>query len=124
MHTNHHIALGIRQHEVLHYNDSLKTTYFQSVPNHFEVFGKRWGFFMEAMTKVETEKPLALDYLVVVGNPRLWDIETIYHTYDADTLIFDGSSSPYRVERWEMQCDSLGIAYRSERKEGAICLEF
>ena len=59
----------------------------------------------------ESNQPLKVDFLIMRGNPKVKDLQSLEQTFDYRYLVFDASNSPYRLAKWRRQCQEDDIPY-------------
>ena len=80
----------------------------------------RLALYSSEQLYLQSNTPLAVHYVLIHNNPRLYDLQQIDLLYNYKTLVFDGSSSRWNRQRWAKSCDSLGIDYVDVVEEGAL----
>jgi hypothetical protein len=71
--------------------------------------------------KRKTEKPLALDALILRNNPKV-SMTQLSRYFTFEHLVFDASNSPWETKRWKLACDSLGLQYHDVNSDGYFSL--
>ena len=61
---------------------------------------------------------------VVVHNNAKFDIRNLKQIIAFREIIFDGSNSKWRVEKWKKECVELGISYYDVSEKGAWIYQF
>lgn len=120
---NHFFALGVQQYSVYGFNETIKNEIAYSDGTFLQLNQLRLAlpsFQQRMQNKGDT---LALDYVLLQQNPRLKKIERLDALYRYRVLAADASNKRWRDERWAQRADSLGVAYRSVWKEGAVRLD-
>ncbi|MGH1334771.1 MAG: ComEC/Rec2 family competence protein [Aureispira sp.] len=106
---------------------TLKTTYRGNFGEYINgkgiFFGTRLALYGAEEVYLESGTPLSVDYVLLHGNPRLYDLERIALLYDYQTLVFDGSSNRWNRQRWAADCDRLGIPYVDVVETGALVVD-
>ncbi len=59
------------------------------------------------------------DLLILAGNPRLF-LKDIYSALRIERVVFTGSVSRHKKERWKTECDSLHIPWHDVTEQGAF----
>ncbi len=76
---------------------------------------KDFSFVIPNNTSLELtrnrENPLKIDFLMLIANPKLKNLEQLENLYDYRYLVFDASSSRYKIAQWKRQCKELSIPY-------------
>lgn len=65
---------------------------------------------------------LKVDYLVIRDNPKL-RIAELLKLYDPKMIIFDGSNSVYRTDKWIAECKAAGVKSYSLKDQGAYVVD-
>ncbi len=77
------------------------------------------GYRMALLDKLpENNVLLHINSVLIHQNPRFTVADLLKHC-QFDTLIFDGSNAPWRVEKWKNECHNLGIIYHDTAEKGA-----
>lgn len=58
----------------------------------------------------QTAEKLKIDYLLIDNNPRI-KIKNVIKMINPETIIFTMNNSRYKINKWENECDSLGLSY-------------
>lgn len=66
---------------------------------------------------------LEVDYILLRNNPSI-EIQKLKGIFDFDELIIDGSNSRWKIEKWQQECDTLGLRYFITSQNGAKDLRF
>ncbi|MCF8370401.1 MAG: ComEC family competence protein [Bacteroidales bacterium] len=66
---------------------------------------------------------LDVDYVLLRNNPSI-GIQKLRDIFDFDELIIDGSNPMWKIEKWQQECDTLGIRYFITNQNGAKDLTF
>lgn len=120
------IAPGLKQ------NFHLKPTriYYQSTNNSHNDLYLRSGNYLQFKDKKffiasqgiyypELEEPVAVDF-AIIGNNKALKMAWLARSVKPGLVIFDGSCSPWKIEAWKKECDSLNLPYYSVQHEGAF----
>jgi len=75
------------------------------------------SFFSKTPNKIE------VDLLLVHGNPKL-DITSLLQFYIPKQIIFDGSNSRWKIEKWKEECKQLNIPTYDIIDKGALEISF
>ncbi len=88
--------------------------------NEFGMLGsKRFSLLRNYTRRNLPKEPLALDYLIIAGNPSISMIQ-IKRVYQVQTIILDGSNNPKAAERWMQECRVLGLNCHNTRNGAFI----
>lgn len=120
---NYLYASGINTHDHISFDAT-----WQSPFGHYEngkgIFrDTRFALYGPEQVHQQSGYPLHVDYVLIHGNPRLYDLANIRALYEFETLVFDGSSSRWHRARWATACDSLGFAYVDVAETGALVVD-
>lgn len=91
--------------------------------------GKGWFFHTRLAlygpeeVALKSTAPLAVDYVLLYDNPKLYDLTNIQQLYHYKTLVFDGSTPYWKRQQWRLACDSLGIDYVDVMENGALVMD-
>ncbi|MDY0014977.1 MAG: ComEC/Rec2 family competence protein [Bacteroidales bacterium] len=58
----------------------------------------------------QTPEKLNIDYLLIDANPRI-KIKNIIKMITPETIIFSRNNPRYKINKWQEECDSLGLTY-------------
>jgi competence protein ComEC len=72
--------------------------------------------------KISSTSLLPQDIVILSGNKKI-NIKEVHQLFTPKEIIFDCSNKKWRVEKWKLDCDSLGIKYH-DAKEYAYVREF
>ena len=116
---NHLWAMGISKQEVYTLEDSIQNRilYYKHKKGHFGK--KRLLLYSKQEAQQQSHTPLAVDYVLVHGNPKLKSVRQIEELCLFQKLIFDASNSPWKIKKWVTECQELGIDYVDVASEGA-----
>ena len=73
----------------------------------------------QPITGKVTARRIPVDCLLVANNART-DLEGLLQTFDCKLVLFDASSSPWRIERWKEESIRLGVSFYDVREQGAF----
>jgi hypothetical protein len=65
---------------------------------------------------------LKVDYLVIRNNPKL-RINDLQRLYQPGLIIFDGSNSFYKTEKWITDTQKAGLKSYSIKNQGALIVD-
>ena len=68
------------------------------------------------------DSKIAIDYILLRNNPKI-KIESLLRIHDFEKVIFDGSNSKWRIEKWEDECHILEIPFHNIPEKGAFILD-
>ncbi|MDZ4680307.1 MAG: ComEC/Rec2 family competence protein [Saprospiraceae bacterium] len=85
----------------------------------FQFYGFKMAVVRQAITGKVIEDRIPVDCLLVSNNARA-DLEDLLRIFDCKLVLFDASSSPWRVERWKEEAIRLGIPFYDIREQGAF----
>ncbi len=71
--------------------------------------------------KYKGKKLSNIDYIILSNNIYIY-IKDVLRFYNPKLIIFDSSNKYMRTERWEEECNEIGIKYFSIPKQGAFTL--
>ncbi|MBP7103155.1 MAG: ComEC/Rec2 family competence protein [Bacteroidales bacterium] len=57
-----------------------------------------------------TAEKLNIEYLLIDANPRI-QIKNVIKMIEPATIIFTMNNATYKINKWEKECDSLGLSY-------------
>ena len=72
---------------------------------------------------LQVDKRLAVDLLIVSGNPRLY-FTRLLQPFSIKQVVFDSSCPPWKLTYWKKDCDSLHIPYHDVSEKGAFVMNF
>ena len=61
-----------------------------------------------------------MDYVVISGGPKLWDVGELTQRFHFKQLVIGSDNSRYKSQRWQSQADSLGIPCHNIVTDGAF----
>lgn len=67
----------------------------------------------------ESPVKISLDLIVISKNPRV-RIAELMSVFDCRQFVFDGSNSPWKINQWKKDCDSLHLRNHSTPDQGAF----
>jgi competence protein ComEC len=89
---------------------------------------KEFSFAIPNNTSLELtrnrEAPLKIDFLILSANPTIKNLEQLESLFDYRYLVFDASSSRYKIQQWIRQCKELSIPYVNCSEKGIDLLSF
>ena len=74
------------------------------------------------LPKEKTPK-IELDFLIIYGNPKL-QITNLLQSYNPRQIIFDASSSKWKIKKWKQECQELNIPTYDINNKGALEISF
>jgi len=83
-----------------------------------QFYGFKMAIVHQAVAIKETERRIPVDCLLLSNNVRA-DVEDLLQIFDCKLILFDASSSPWRIERWKTTCIGLNIPFYDIREQGA-----
>lgn len=99
----------------------LDTLLDNSLINNCLKFGGKSIFILDQQLMVPGNKN-HIDYVLLKNNSRI-NLSKLKESINFDTLLFDGSNSFWKIEKWKSSCDTLGITYYDITKRGAFILK-
>jgi competence protein ComEC len=106
--------------------------HYQQVPERIHSlrnFGNNFLFFDKRIALIDSiPKPtgncfkLKVDYLVIRNNPRM-RINDLQKLYQPGLIIFDGSNSFYKTEKWITDTQKAGLKSYSIKNQGALIVD-
>lgn len=94
----------------------------RNIGNYF-MFNKKRVVFVNSIPKIKQESlKLTTNYLVIRKNPKLTinELQLLYHP---EVIIFDGSNSVYKTDKWMAECKAAGIKSYSTKSSGAFIVD-
>lgn len=84
-------------------------------------FDRKTIFILDQLKMIPQNKN-HFDYVLLKNNSKV-NLSKLDSQMDFDTLLFDGSNSFWKIEKWKNACDTLGIKYYDITKRGAFILK-
>ncbi len=81
--------------------------------------GKKILFCTTPVLPAAGRRLLAVDILVVSGNPAL-SVMQLQACFTCKQLVFDSSNPLWKIEKWKKACDSLHLRFHSVPEQGAF----
>lgn len=87
------------------------------------------GFYDKKMAilnkNIKTNSPhkIKVNYLLLQGNANIY-IEKLRDNYEFELLLFDASTSTWKIKKWKEKCLELGIDYYDINERGAFITSF
>ncbi len=119
---NHRSSIGIRQvDELLVQEDpEWKNDWLWYRPPFLQMYNLKMGIVDELPPR-EPAQPVAVDYVLLVGNPRC-SLAELQACFSFDTLLLDASNRHHLIDQWIIDCTAENIPVRCTRDEGALFL--
>ena len=117
---NYHNALKINTLNEFNFNEYVLNDKF-IYRNRCMKIGAIEVLLLDKMPKIGLT--LSNCFVVVHNNPK-FDIRNLKQIIAFREIIFDGSNSKWRVEKWKKECVDLGINYYDVSEKGAWIYEF
>lgn len=83
-----------------------------------QFYGLKMAIVRQPITSKVMESRIPVDCLLLSNNVRI-KLEEVLQLFDSKLILFDASSSPWRIERWKKDCIRLGIPFYDVREQGA-----
>ena len=117
---NHRMNMKINMLEDFSFED---TVHFQNIIYQSNV--SQFHDFRLAILDKSPEKGVILhvNAILLHQNARI-HISELLQSFRFDTVIFDGSNAPWRVEKWKKECLDLGITFHDTAEKGAWVKKF
>jgi competence protein ComEC len=90
--------------------------------NYFLFHNKRIILLDSVPRLIGTSYRLKTDFLVIRQNPKLY-INSLNKLYQAEIIIFDGSNSIYKTNKWIIDCKKAGLKSYSTKDQGAYIVD-
>jgi len=121
---NNRWEMGITELEMRCFsNDSLFLTNNLKVQNGYIQFVNQIFTVVDySLNGNYPEQKISLDHILIRNKPYL-EISDLLNYYDCDNIIFDSSNKSYQVEKWQQECEELGIDYWYTAEDGAFILD-
>jgi competence protein ComEC len=116
---------GIRQKTKVSIQDDLpegKDAHLWKKGNYLQFHGKRIVLVRDSVPCYPPENPLAVDYLVLIGNPKI-KIERLLQYFRPHQVIFSGNCRRWKVRQWMMESNKMGINCYDIARNGALVVE-
>lgn len=115
--TTHNTALDT----ILKKNQVLATRFdnLAGFGDYFLFANRRIGLIYKLPQLKDSMERLNLDYLIVRENPKI-KMTDVNQFYKSQLVVFDGSNSFYKTEKWLADCRNIGIKAYSLKKSGAF----
>ena len=117
---NYHNALKINTLNEFNFNEYVLNDKF-IYRNRCMKIGAIEVLLLDKMPKIGLT--LSNCFVVVHNNPK-FDIRNLKQIIAFREIIFDGSNSKWRVEKWKKECVDLGINYYDVSEKGAWIYQF
>jgi len=108
------------------------TGYYQKLPEELSPLRSLGNYFLfhdkriaviDVLPKLSGECiKLKVDYLVVRKSPQL-RVNDLQHLYQPGIILFDGSNSFYKTEKWLTELKKAGLQAYSVKNSGALVVE-
>ena len=102
--------------------DSKQINSLMNVGNRFLFHDKRIVLVDSIPILSGNFKKLKVDYLVIRDNPK-FSIADLLRFYEPDLILFDGSNSIYRTDKWIAECKAAGVESYSLKDKGAYVVD-
>ena len=115
---------GLNENNILENNKEWKDEQLSIQENFIQFCGKRIVIIDDkfSVKNISTENKINVDFVVLSKNPKLY-IKDVTKVFSAKEIIIDGSNSNYRIQKWKLQCNDLGINCYSVAESGAFISE-
>jgi len=114
---NNHYAHNVDKVEFFNI-DSLNYENEQLIfERNFIHFYEKRMFLIDKMP-TRNKRIVEVDFLIIRGNPNL-NLEELFEMFSFDKVIFDNSSSSYKVRDWTEYCEDNDIDYHYTARDGA-----
>ena len=117
---NHRKSLNISNLNKLNFNEYVFNAHIAYQSGYMRL-GDHNMLILDRLPK--TVLPLSNCFVVVNGNPK-FNIPDLMRFVSIRQVIFDGSNSRKRIEKWKKECQSLGVAYHDVSEKGAWIFNF
>jgi competence protein ComEC len=88
------------------------------VSSPFILFGGKRILLLDKNYSFTSAAKIRVDFIIIAHNPRLY-IPQLAAAFDCRQYVFDGSNSPWRINQWKKDCDSLHLQNYSTSDCGA-----
>jgi competence protein ComEC len=112
---NHRIRLNANTLETSEFNVSEK---YPNLIYHYGV-SQFQDYRLAILDNLPENSVILHTNAVLLHQNARFSIAELLKYFQFDTLIFDGSSARWRVEKWKTECHSLGINYHDTAEQGA-----
>jgi competence protein ComEC len=112
----------IKPSRILHrVEPAIQLTNFSSQEN-FLQYGRKRILRIDRDVVFDTiSKKISIDLLLISKNPKLY-IPKLCRTFIIRQVVFDGSTSSWKLKYWTNDCDSLHIPYHNVNEKGAFVM--
>ena len=69
-----------------------------------------------------SQQKINVDYIIISKNPRLY-ISQLANVFNCGQIIFDGSNSLWKIDKWKKDCEQLHLRCYSVPDEGAFVMD-
>ena len=113
-------SLGVSENRVYNLEDSVSNRTLSYKDMKGQIKGKRIFLYTGDDVYKKAYIPLEIDYVLIMGNPKLKSIKQISELCNYKKIIFDHSNSLWKRKKWKEECGALGIDFIDITKEGAF----
>jgi competence protein ComEC len=112
----------IKPSRILHRTEGAGSTGFSLSENNLLSLGnKKIMILNETSRFTPATEPIALDLLIISGNPKLY-FDQLIKTFSVKQVVFDGACPAWKIKYWKKDCDSLHIPVHDVSEEGAFIM--
>ncbi|MDQ6757088.1 MAG: ComEC/Rec2 family competence protein, partial [Bacteroidota bacterium] len=88
--------------------------------NNFYQFNDKKILLIDKPIEIEAvQQKINVDYIIISKNPKLY-ISQLANIFKCDQIIFDGSNSLWKIDKWKKDCEQLHLRCFSVPEEGAF----
>jgi len=116
---NHRWARGVRKIEEVNFQDDnflFQNSFYQKP---FLQFFDKKILIIDDKFQFKNHPKIQVDFILIRNNPKI-KIENISNYFSFKKIIFDCSSSQWKVEKWKTICNDLNLPFHDVYKNGAF----
>lgn len=92
-----------------------------SEDNFYQYQGKKVLVIDKPVDFIPPQQKINVDYIIVSKNPKLY-ISELAETFNCQQIIFDGSNSLWKIDKWKKDCEALHLRCFSVPEQGAFVM--
>ena len=112
----------LKPSRILHRIDSSYQIHDLWQDDNFLVFHSKKILLLDRSIAFDTSSlKTNIDLIVVSKNPAIY-MKSLANNFNIKQIVFDGSNSPWKINYWKKDCDSLHIPYHDVNEKGAFVM--
>jgi competence protein ComEC len=116
----YHYKSNIKHIDTLSIEDDSTQPHFQKSNGLIQFYDKT--FLIVEQGNIVIQEPLTVDYILIRNTPRL-SIKDLMAHFDCQQLIIDGSNKYWQIQKWQKECEQLGITVHDVQQDNAFILQ-